>query len=90
MTNFVNLKINTAQSFRGVHSCRMCVHVFIGVNARIYISMCIYIMFLRKNQRKIMQQVVHNEFRSTYLFFWDIIHGIETIIQCVNLNFKEE
>jgi hypothetical protein len=32
MTNFVNLKIKPAQSFRGAHRDRVCVLVFIGVS----------------------------------------------------------
>jgi hypothetical protein len=32
VTDFMNLKIKSAQSFRGVHRGRVCVHVFIGMN----------------------------------------------------------
>jgi hypothetical protein len=40
MTDFVNLKINPAQSFEVAHRDRMCVHVFIGVSTRTYINIC--------------------------------------------------
>jgi hypothetical protein len=32
-TDFVNLKIKPAQSFRGAHRGKMCMRVFIGVSA---------------------------------------------------------
>jgi hypothetical protein len=48
MTDFVNLKIKLAQFFRGVHMGRLCVHVFIEVSAHICISICVYIVFLKK------------------------------------------
>jgi hypothetical protein len=38
VTDFVNLKIKTAQSFRGTHRGMMYVRVFIEVNARMYMS----------------------------------------------------
>jgi hypothetical protein len=41
MIDFVNLKIKLAQSFRGAHMGRMCVHVFIGVSARTCMSICV-------------------------------------------------
>jgi hypothetical protein len=34
VTEFMNLKIKTAQSFRGVSRDKMCVHVFVEVSAR--------------------------------------------------------
>jgi hypothetical protein len=36
LTNFVNLKIKHAQSFRNTHRDKMCMHVFIGVSARMH------------------------------------------------------
>jgi hypothetical protein len=48
MTDFVNLKIKPAQSFGGAHKSKVCVHVFIGVNAHTYMSIYIYIVFLKK------------------------------------------
>jgi hypothetical protein len=41
MTNFVNLKIKSTQSFRGAHSDRVCVRVFIGVGT--YMCMSTYV-----------------------------------------------
>jgi hypothetical protein len=48
VTDFVNLKIKLAQSFRGAHMDRLCVHVFIEVSAHTCISICVYIVFLKK------------------------------------------
>jgi hypothetical protein len=33
VTDFVNLKIEPAQSFRGSHRGKVCVHIFIGMSA---------------------------------------------------------
>jgi hypothetical protein len=49
MTDFVNLKINSAQSFRCAHKDRVCVYVFIWVSARTYMRICIYTVFLKKH-----------------------------------------
>jgi hypothetical protein len=46
VTDFVNLKIKSAQFFRGVHRGRLC--VFIRVSARTYISIYICTVFLKK------------------------------------------
>jgi hypothetical protein len=46
-TDFVNLKIKPTQSFRGDHRVRMCVRVFIGVDAHTYISICVCTAFLK-------------------------------------------
>jgi hypothetical protein len=48
VTDFVNLKIKSAQSFRGAHRGGMCVRVFIRVSARTCINICIYIVFIKK------------------------------------------
>jgi hypothetical protein len=50
MTDFVNLKIKPIQSFRYANKDRLCVHVFIGVSAHIYIYMSIYISTVLKKQ----------------------------------------
>jgi hypothetical protein len=42
MTDFMNFKINPAQSFRDAHKNRMCERVFIIVSA--YTSISIYIL----------------------------------------------
>jgi hypothetical protein len=47
VTDFMNLKIKSAQSFRYVYRDRVCV---LRVSARMYISICIYIVFLKKYQ----------------------------------------
>jgi hypothetical protein len=50
MTDFVNLKIRTAQSFRCAHNDRVCVHIFIRMNNHIYIYkyLCLYCVSLKK------------------------------------------
>jgi hypothetical protein len=50
--NFVNLKIKLAQSFGGAHRGRVYVHVFIGVSARMHMSICVYPVFLQKKIEK--------------------------------------
>jgi uncharacterized PurR-regulated membrane protein YhhQ (DUF165 family) len=50
VTDFVNLKIKTAQSFRGAHSSRVC--VFIGMSAHTHMSICVYTMFQKKEYVK--------------------------------------
>jgi hypothetical protein len=41
VTDFMNLKIKSAQSFRGAHRGRMCMRVFIGVSAYTCMSICV-------------------------------------------------
>jgi hypothetical protein len=48
MTDFVNLKIKPAQSFKNAHRDRMCVHVFIVLNARMCMNIYVCIVFLKK------------------------------------------
>jgi hypothetical protein len=49
VTNFVNLKIKPAQSFRCARKGRVCERVFIGVSARTCMSICVCNVFLPKN-----------------------------------------
>jgi hypothetical protein len=51
VTNFVNLKIKSAQSFGCAHRDRVCVRVFIGVSAHTCISISVCTMFLKKVNR---------------------------------------
>jgi hypothetical protein len=48
MTDFVNLKIKTVQSFRGAHRDKVCVRIFIEISTHTYINIYIYIVFLKK------------------------------------------
>jgi hypothetical protein len=50
ITNFVNLKIKPAQSFRGIHRSMVYIRVFIRLIAHIYISICVCIVFLEGNR----------------------------------------
>jgi hypothetical protein len=52
VTDFVNLKIKPTQSFEGAHRGRVCMHVFIGVSARTYMSICILHLYC-VSQKKI-------------------------------------
>jgi hypothetical protein len=49
VTDFVNLKIKPTQSFKGAHSDRVCVHIFIEVSAHTCMSIYICTMFLKKD-----------------------------------------
>jgi hypothetical protein len=49
VTDFVNLKIKPTQSFRCAHRNRVCVRVFIGVNAHTCINIYVCTVFLKKN-----------------------------------------
>jgi hypothetical protein len=51
VTDFVNLKIKSAQSFGYAHRDRLCVCVFIGVSAYICMSIYIYTVFLKTQRR---------------------------------------
>jgi hypothetical protein len=51
VTDFVNLKIKSAQSFRGAHRGRMCIRVFMKISDYIYINICI-LYFLKKIKSK--------------------------------------
>jgi hypothetical protein len=50
VTNFVNLKIKTVQSFRYAHKSKICVRVFIGVSARTCIIIYVITVFLNKKK----------------------------------------
>jgi hypothetical protein len=50
MTDFINLKIKSAQSFEGVHRSMMCVYTFIGVGTRTCIIICVCTVFLKNLQ----------------------------------------
>jgi hypothetical protein len=49
MTDFVNLKIKLAQSFKDAHRNMVCVRVFIRLNVYTCISIFVYTVFLKKN-----------------------------------------
>jgi hypothetical protein len=51
VTDFVNLKIKSAQSFGCAHRGRLCVCVFIGVSAHMCMSIYIYTVFLKTQRR---------------------------------------
>jgi hypothetical protein len=49
VSDFVNLKIKSTQSFRGVHRGRLCVRVFTEMSARTCMSICVYTVFIKKS-----------------------------------------
>jgi hypothetical protein len=49
MTDFMNLKIKSGQSFECAYRNRVYIHVFIGVSSRMCMSICIYTVFLKKS-----------------------------------------
>jgi hypothetical protein len=48
VTDFVNLKIKSAQCFRGAYRDRMCVRIFIEMSDHTYMNIYVYIVFLNK------------------------------------------
>jgi uncharacterized UBP type Zn finger protein len=48
LTDFMNLKIKSTQSFGDVYSGKLCVHMFIGVSTNTSISICICTVFFKK------------------------------------------
>jgi hypothetical protein len=48
VADFVNLTIKLVQSFRGAHKGRVCIRMFIRVSAHMYMSICVYTVFLKK------------------------------------------
>jgi hypothetical protein len=51
VTDFVNLKIKSAQSFKDVHKGMVCMRVCIGMSAHACIRIYIYTVFLKKYMR---------------------------------------
>jgi hypothetical protein len=49
VTDFVNLKIKPAQSFRCAHRSRVCMCVFIGMSIHTCMSICVCTVFLKKS-----------------------------------------
>jgi hypothetical protein len=49
MTDFVNLKIKSTQSFRDAYKDRVCVHIFIRIIFHTYMSIYICTLFLKKS-----------------------------------------
>jgi hypothetical protein len=47
VTDFVNLKIKSSQSFECAHRGRVCVRVFIGVNAHTCMGIYVCTVFLK-------------------------------------------
>jgi hypothetical protein len=54
VTDFVNLKIKSVQSFRCAHRGKIYVHMLIGVSAHMYMSIYIYTVFLKEMITNIM------------------------------------
>jgi hypothetical protein len=52
VTDFVNLKIKPAQSFRCAYKSMVYVHMFIGMSAHTYMSIYVCTVFLKKYMRK--------------------------------------
>jgi hypothetical protein len=50
VTDFMNLKIKSTQSFRGAHISKVYVHIFIWMSAHTYININIYTVFLGKKE----------------------------------------
>jgi hypothetical protein len=48
VTDFMKLKIKPTQYFRGAHRGRVCVSMFIELNARMYEYLCLYCIFKKR------------------------------------------
>jgi hypothetical protein len=64
VTDFMNLKIKLVQSFKGAHRDKMCVHIFIRVNARKYVCT----VFLKKTNLLVFCWEVPSGSRGPWLF----------------------
>jgi hypothetical protein len=51
LTDFMNFKIKSAQSFEDAHRGRVCVHVFVRMNDHIYIYICVCLYYILKKQK---------------------------------------
>jgi hypothetical protein len=49
VTDFINFKIKSTQSFKCAHKDRMCVRVFIEINYHTYINIYVCIVFYKKS-----------------------------------------
>jgi hypothetical protein len=49
VTDFMNLKIKLAQSFKDTYRSRIYVRVFIEVSAHMCMSICVYTVLLKRN-----------------------------------------
>jgi hypothetical protein len=56
VTDFVNLKIKSAQSYEGAHRGRVCVYVFIGISTRTHMSICVCTVFLISHMTNVIQR----------------------------------
>jgi hypothetical protein len=72
VTDFVNLNIKSAQSFKDVHRAKMCIHVFIGVSNHMYISIYVCIMFLEKKDK------TESSHPLMGLLFFSLLHNRQT------------
>jgi hypothetical protein len=48
VTDFVNLKIKSTQSFKDAHMDMLYVHMFMRMSAHTYINICVYPVFLKQ------------------------------------------
>jgi hypothetical protein len=80
LTNFVNLKIKSAQSFSGAPRSRMCVHIFIRVSNRICMSTYVCTVFLKKNAYKIVIFTFYVPFLATGVI---VILSLSSIVWCI-------
>jgi hypothetical protein len=65
VSDFVNLKIKSAQYFRCAHKNRMCVHIFIEVSAHTYMNIYVQERSQKSNLRGAKQILKHYFFVQT-------------------------
>jgi hypothetical protein len=83
MTDFVNLKIKLAQSFKDAHRGRMCIHMFISMSAHTCMNICVYTVFLKKWFWLLL---------SCDICYWEseILYAILVVVCCWTITFVAE
>jgi hypothetical protein len=67
LTDFVNLKIKLVQPFESDSRGRVCVHIFIEMSTRIYISICVCMTYEKKSSDSSMFKFVSHLRHSVIL-----------------------
>jgi hypothetical protein len=76
LTDFVNLKIKLVQPFESDSRGRVCVHIFIEMSTRIYISICVCMTYEKKSSDSSMFKFVSHLRHSV------ILHRQQTLNWC--------
>jgi hypothetical protein len=69
VTDFVNLKIKLAQSFRCAHKNKICICIFIWVSVHTYMNSYVYTVFLKK---KVLSSLLSSGQCHLPLTYWSL------------------